>query len=649
MSAPHAIKRGLRYIAQHQQKDGSFTSDSSPTLTPWEAQFQYHTTFVPALMLASLSHVADATLIRKKLASFLVAQKSSGWSFNYWAVKAPERKTFPYPDDLDDTFCTLIGLQLHDPSLVNEKALASMVKILLATEQTVGGPYRTWLVPTAEKAIWQDVDLAVNANIACFVSLVSNPLPNLQAYMEQHIIDGEFTSPYYPSPYPLWYYLARAYTGPKLNLLQQTIEQHWRQDKNPTALNTALALSALVQIAPSSKVLVRMARQLLDSQHADGSWPAAAFCIDPTRRKQQYYHGSTTLTTALAVEALARFDATQSPYIVRPTRRDTDATQLQKIITKHATRQLTTLGSSVRPQMQAMLTHMTSGDPQHEITLLPYICAQTLASPMSLSGNEQLFTNLGLANLYGWIAYTIYDDFLDDEGKPIQLSAANIALRSSLLQFQKAMPLEAAFQSLVEETFTVIDNANTWEIIHCRFKVTQKSIALGSLPRFGQRSKLAERSLGHGLTPLAVLVAQGISLDDPSLQAIDQAFRQYLIARQLNDDAHDWKEDVQKGHITYVVATILKELGVTGEPSFAKLLPAMEHQFWHHTLQHICTDMQTHVRRGKKLLADNPYLAKHNLLMDLLEKTEKSIQNTLKTQKQTLHFLQNYRGKKTNY
>ncbi len=645
-----AITNGLLFLRAEQQDHGGFVSQSSPTQQPWQPQHEYRTTFVPALMLASLSHLEQPTTheVRNKLAGFLLSQKSAIWSFNYWQRDTAEHKALPYPDDLDDTFCSLAALYLHNNELITEEALANMVKLLIATEQKVGGPYRTWLIAKDAPKIWQDIDLAVNANIAYFVSLVSEPLPNLERYLEQHITQATFGSPYYPVPYAMWYYLARAYHGPKRPALARTIEQYWRQNtKTHSALNAALALTALLRLKPKSTLIPQFAQYLLEAQQPDGSWQAATFYLDIPQAGKSFYHGAPVLSTAFALEALQQY-SNGLAFAQKSIHKTSPATNVHAHIMQAATNMADGLGPSVKKPFRNMLTKMAESDPEHEITTLPHLFVQSLSNAQQLHHAEQLSVTLGLANLYGWIAYTIYDDFLDDEGKPELLSVANIALRSSLLQFQNALPDEPQFQKLVVQTFNTMDNANTWEVTHCRFVVTQTHITIGTLPRFGQRQKLAERSLGHGLTPLALLVASGASLHSPQVRAIEQAFRHYLIARQLNDDAHDWKEDAQRGHITYVVAQILRQLRATGDQPFETLLPAMEHQFWNHTLVTVCQTMQQHIARGQALIADNACLAPNNLLFKLLSQTEKSVLKTLKTQKQALSFLENYRGKKVN-
>lgn len=638
------IRKGLAFIASQQQADGSFLSQSSPLPEAWQPDTKYHTTFTPALILACLSAVPDASIITKPLAKFVLAQKSPHGSFNYWAKKSPARKSLPYPDDLDDTFCSLIGLYLHGQTLVNEKLLAQMVKLLLATEVKPGGPYRTWLVAASADKAWQDVDLAVNANIAYFVSLVSNRLPKLDGLIKKAVATKKLNSPYYPSALPVLYYLARACPDDTKAKLAALTEQTWRATSQPTPLEAALTLLSLCRLKPQSRLIPSIRQFILNSQTSNGSWAASAFCLDPAKNGQQYFSGCEALTTAFCVEALAAHD--NLPTSQLPTARartDKRAGRLQAKVVAQATARFKLLAPDLRKQAQQIFQKTVAGDDKHEITLLPYLFNQSLVQPSKI--NDATLVKLGLANLYGWIAYTIYDDFLDDEGQPALLSVANVSLRASLLSFLEALPSNQQFHQRITQTFDIIDGANAWEIAHCRFKVDAAGVILDKLPHYGRRAKLAERSLGHGLTPLAVLLTSGKTLADPKVQAIDQAFRQYLIARQINDDCHDWKDDLKRGHVTYVVSHILQNLPDGTPQSFSKLLPAMDTVFWHHSLTNICNTMQSHLKLGRRQLTKQALLVPDNLVSRLLDGVEVSVQETIAGQAQAIKFLRSYRNK----
>lgn len=642
--ATKAMQRGMAFIESSQKPNGAFDSFSSNTKSPFQTNIIYQTVFGPALILAALTQVDDskAQHIRTRLAAWLLTQKSLNWSFNYWATSAPERASLPYPDDLDDTFCAIIALQQHDSSIIDESCLARVVKLLIATESKVGGPYQTWLAADDAPKIWHDVDLAVNANIAGFLRLVAEPLPNLTSLMEEAIVTGAYKSPYYPSPYPLVYYIARAYSGPRTQELAAYLVDKQRDEwwENPTY--TALAISALVRLGHTS-IPATTLEKLLDNQLPDGSWSANAFCIDPAILGKTNYGGSPALTTALVLEALALCQKTQ-PAKRPKTKSNADTVEAHcNVVMLAARKELHSQSPELKRESLDMLDHMAKDYKDHQIIQLPYIFNRSLIKPLSTE-KADLFLHLGLANLYGWTAYTIYDDFLDNEGRPRKLSVANITLRYSLKHFRQALPNDMGFLALTDKTFDAIDGANAWELAHCRMDVTDKTINLGPLPQYPSTLQLADRSLGHTLTPLGVLAAAGIPPQDKRATGVRDALRHYIVARQLNDDLHDWEQDFRAGIITYVIASILRELSVApGIHSFTKLLPDMQRHFWHHTMPDICSTITVHTQQARQAATSSTVLTEPNVITMLADAIDQSVEHTLSEHAKAENFLSAYR------
>ena len=635
-----AIDRGVAFLAKQQQADGSFLSYSSASRQPFRRLRSWQTTFVPALMLASLAHIEtrSAMRIRRQLAHFLLRQKDANWSFNYWARGAPERKSQPYPNDLDDTFCALAGLYLHDPGLLGETAMADIVKLLLAAESAVGGPYRTWLVAPDSKPVWLDTDTAVNSNIAYFLSLEGHRLPNLNSLMSEAIRKERFVSPYYPSPYAFGYYFARAYEGSqKGSLLRQVRRLH---NRATTDLERALCLSARLRLG-DEQPLGDAVSALLTGQRRDGSWAAAAFYADPVKNGKLYYNGAAALTTAFALEALRLFQRARlpSPPETAPKKRQKQVSSASVI--RLAREQSKDLEPTLRAQLTGLLRKQASDNNGDEIIGLARSFNQSLRQPIRRP--DIFFERLGLANLYGWLAYTIYDDFLDGAGKPSLLPAANLALRRSLDGFDQVIGTNS-FGKLTRTVFDTIDSANAWEQNNCRFDVTADKLRVGVLPDYSDLGQLAERSLGHTLAPLAVLLARGMNPSDDAYRQLRLALRHYLIVRQLNDDLHDWQEDLLNGHISYVVGRLLSGLGVKRR---AHLLPPLINQarrhFWHHTLPAISLDMRRHTERSRRALEASKLCRATGGIHALLDEQEATIQKTLASQQQTVNFLKHYK------
>ncbi len=641
-----ALNKGISYLASVQHADGGFDSFSSPSRVRFKKAYAYRTTFVPSLILAALSglEASAGRSMRQKLFKFVRAQRSPSWSFNYWALRSWERKQLPYPDDLDDTCCALIGLALHNKVSIGPATLAAMVKLLVATETQPGGPYRTWLVPPDGPAQWQDIDLAVNANVAYLLSLVSEPLPNITSFLEKAIRNRRLVSPYYASEYPLLYYVSRGYQGSRSEDLRTIAKRLRNQNKALGPLENATLLTSLLRLNDPDVEL--LASRLLDTQRQDGSWTAGAFCLDPARSGKKYYHGSESLTTALALEALNLYRERAGRSAIERQPQDyvpafgTQAGQVLGAVGEKSSHLGPELRGALRNYMQRTV-HSPNGT---EIISLAQRFNCSLTHP--LGHNHPALMRLGLANAYGWAAYTIFDDFMDEEGRTRLLPVAVAALRYSLSTFEGVLPEDASFHTYIHQVFDAIDAANAWELAHCRFLVSDRAITIKKLPGYSDASRLAERSLGHALGPLSLLHLNGAGFDGNLMRSVRQAFIHYLAARQLNDDLHDWQTDLAKGHITLVVARILEDLQLKpGLHDLEAIMPVAGRQFWNHSIIALCRTVQEQTVLSRQNLGNLPQLKRPNFITELLDRIDTSLQETLTSQDQARRFLRHYSRK----
>lgn len=161
------IQKGLSFIRFQQRPDGSFFSWTTDEHQTFCNAITHQSVFPTCLILGALADV-DAYEIRTKAVAYLLQQKSEYWSYNYWERNSEESIQKPFPEDLDDTFCALAGIQLFDDQVIDGDALAKIVHLLTLAEQREGGPYYTWLTPSDADHVWKDVDVAVNSNVAFF-------------------------------------------------------------------------------------------------------------------------------------------------------------------------------------------------------------------------------------------------------------------------------------------------------------------------------------------------------------------------------------------------------------------------------------------------------------------------------------------------
>jgi hypothetical protein len=650
-----AVQSGLSFLAAQQLPAGNFGEQSNPASQPWGSSENVPTVFGATIMLnclAALDNQAAADISRK-LASYLLQQRSTDGSYNYWPVASALRRSQPYPNDLDDTFCALIALYKHQPSLVDSSVLAQMTKLLLAAESTPGGPYYTWLVAADSPTTWRQLDVAVNANVAFFLQLINVRLPRLDQYLATALKRSQFESQYYPDAWAVWYYLARWCPNQHRDELRAAIEKALiRQSAvgavrlNP--LQTALCLTSLGQLGSHAWLLQALTRRLLASQQSDGSWPAAGFCLDPSINGQVVEHGSTALTTALALEALSLARNHLGAKPVTPTAASPKILRqntIQIAVQNNVSHTFDQFGDELSQPVRPLLSRLCSGATGSEICLLAYQFARSLDLDSAFL-NLNTFVELGTANLMGWLAYSAFDDLLDQDA-PVGaglLPAANIALRASRDKFKTVLASNPAFLAYIDHTFNAIDQANAWELAHCRAEQVGGHLIIGNLPNYGDRSNLSQRSFGHALAPLGVLILAGHDLASPAVRHVQAALEHYLVARQLQDDLHDWTEDLAKGRLTYVVSEVMRELGLSGRWQITELQTVMRRQFWHHSFNNISDVIEFHLGQARRQLAASQLL-QDNVFDDwLLGPLHDQLQDGRQKQKQILGFLQCYRA-----
>lgn len=597
------------------------------------------TTFLVSLIVSCLNSLDQTPNIidqKNQAVNFLLNEKSDHWSFNYWQRKSKKNKDFPYPDDLDDTFCALSAIFGHNPKILNGKSLAKIITILTATEKKEGGPYQTWIVPENAPDVWKDIDLAVNANIAYFLALQDIFLPNLRKFFIKKINDKNISSKYYPTIFPVAYFLSRYISldkkisdktkkqFQKIILSGQKANSNW---ENP--LLTALAVSALIRLGFVPKSIDTNI-QYLKKFIGEKTKKIYPFCYDPVINGKQYFAGSISLTLAFCFEAISLFEKSK----IKKQEKNLDKTgeKIYKTVLKIAQKRFESLDTDLKSISLSFLKKTIEKDKDKQVILMPYFFVLGLDKKNIKKIPNNFLVSLGLANLYGWIAYTIYDDFLDDEGKPIQLSLANLCLRELSSIFTNILP-NTEFPQIFTETMDILDSANAWEIANCRFNPSD--FPPQKIPDYGNYLRLSDRSFGHALGPIAVLVRLGFSKKSVEIKKFISFFQNYIIARQLNDDAHDWEDDLKKGHINSVAAEMLSR-HPTKNPS------ELENIFWFKTFENIATKILKHTSKAKIALKENTVIKNTFLLEYLVSLVEKSTQLGLEEKKESTNFLETY-------
>lgn len=646
-----AIRSGIDCLAGNQRKDGSLPGFVSASKRFDNAK-ENQSVFPTCLILSSLNglpYSKDLGKIQKRSMKFLVSQRSDFWSWNYWKRISPESKSTPYPDDLDDTCCAMSALISNNPKIIPVKAIAKVVNILSFCESKEGGPYYTWITSADADKGWKDIDLAVNNNIAFFLSLQGVNLPSLVALTERAVVSEKYNSNYYHSPFSVIYFISRWYRGKKKDeIITYLLKKRLKNYSWGNPLETALAVSALINLGYKKEKLEESMGYILKNR-VNGEWKVCPFVIEKIKKEQRYYSGSAELTTAFCLEALGKF-ITQKKFVEnkRKARAGSESKKIYEKIINLTDRRFSGFSSEVTENFSVARGKILKGDEANRITLLPYYFQKSLGENKSV--DDKISVELGAASLYGWIAYTIYDDFFDSEGDPKFLSLANICLRELASIYYDNFSKDKNFLKFFRDTMDRIDAANTWEITNCRAQVAGSQLMIPDrLPDFGNMEKLADRSIGHALGPVAMLYLDTGSIESTEVKNLMDFFENYIIARQLNDDAHDWEEDIKKGQLSPVAVSVLNKYlkrdgnKTTKELDLKKEIEELQKIFWHEVIREACGKTLFHVKKARTCLKGIIAIKDKSAFEGMLASVENSAREALAEQKEMLEFLEEYR------
>ncbi len=640
--------QALLFLAGQQKRNGGFLNLTSADKNGFGNAKTYPTTFFTANILNCLNSLPGSSLadsVRKKAARFLLFEKGKFWSFNYWQRNSAEAKLMPYPDDLDDTACALAALADFNPKLITGKALSNVVKILTAAETKPGGPYKTWLTDGKAKKVWQDVDLAVNANIAHFLSMQKTELPNLTGLFDNAIKANKFESSYYPDIFPVVYFISRNYKGCQ----NKRLSSYLRSRRLPNfswgnPLNTALAVSSLVNLGfHKSHELEKSIGYLLDNFNGK-SWQTNAFCLDPARKGRAHFAGSPALTTAFCLEAMHKYLFLQKQSHRQAVTGRVFSPQegiLYRKVVSLAKNRFSALSPEVKNSALQIFEQTIAKDTDRQIILLPFWFRQAMGENGKPVTDEQI-ADLGLANLYGWIAYSIYDDFFDGEGKIELLPAANISLREVTTFYSQLLGHNKDNYKIVQRILDNIEAANAWESRHCRGEAANGRLVVPKhLPDFKNLRQLADKSLGHALGPIAILILLNFKHNSRQIKNLISFFTHYLIARQLNDDAHDWLEDLRAGRINSIGVEVLANFDKKTF-NFQRDERKLQKLFWNEVLPHVAQNIFKHTKLARLALAHIGIIEKPDSLLNLLNRPEAAARQALEEAKKMRDFLSSY-------
>jgi hypothetical protein len=154
---------------------------------------------------------------------------------------------------------------------------------------------------------------------------------------------------------------------------------------------------------------------------------------------------------------------------------------------------------------------------------------------------------------------------------------------------------------------------------------------------------LADRAFGHTIGPM-LLVRQLPGVHPRQVRLVQSALQHYLIARQLNDDIHDWRKDLRAGQLSVVVTDMLHAIRVRpGRYDVERLVARLERRFLRQGLDRQCIRLIEHSRACRRALAASGLTKPEGGFMRLVDDLEASALAAQRIRANEQAFLQAYR------
>lgn len=402
-------------------------------------------------------------------------------------------------------------------------------------------------------------------------------------------------------------------------------------------------------LAPSGKRIPDLGLSLLVEWFLyalDVTLPNLTAYIESAIESEQF---SEVLSSRKLTKIIAGYQARASDLLSEESRpagryEADEARILERIIGK-AKQRFAALPADVAARALQIMARTIQGNADKQMSLM----AQYTREALGRNGTE--FTDdhiaeLGLANIFFWSAFIIYDDFwdVDEAADPQLLPIANLFARHYTDYFSALFSPETGFREYFRTTMDALDAANAWETKHCRMRVEGALLHMPTaLPTYGSYEIKYYPAAGHILGPVALLVSKGFTLKSSEIRHFIAYFKHYLITMQLNDDMHDWKEDIARGHISTAVCELLsvwkKEHPNRTVIHLERDMRELEQLFWFRVLPPLCEVVLLHAFHARAALTAMTSIEHTAPLERFITRNEKAAREALKERARTDEFI----------
>jgi hypothetical protein len=242
-----------------------------------------------------------------------------------------------------------------------------------------------------------------------------------------------------------------------------------------------------------------------------------------------------------------------------------------------------------------------------------------------------------------WAATIIYDDFWDedDSANPELLPIANVFTRQYIQYFNSLSP---EFTVFFHRIMDKLDAANAWETRECRMDKDGLTLVIpDELPEYGEYENKFYPAAGIIFGPVWMLLELGYILESQEVLALIAYFQQYIIGMQLNDDMHDWKEDLGRGHISTAVQKLLTFWMIDHpnacEIDLTKDMPEFERLFWFKVISPLAIEGMAHSKMSYAALKDCLCIKNPEVLEEFIARNDRIARKAYCEYTQSMEFI----------
>lgn len=527
-----------------------------------------------------------------------------------------------FSQNAGENFAIFTALCQGDRDFFKTKDLAKILKYLTSLEVKEGGPYFTSL---EEKKI----DLGVNCQIGCFLNSYEVNLLKIDELVENAIDSNNYDSDFYSNHHIVIYLISNFYNGSKKEKLKKQILK--RIKGNIERLNLSLLCLSLFNLGYRDKKFKNIC--LFDENEDSKSDFESSFCFLLKNRINKEYSEN------IEGERLKR-EKKQS---------EKEEKRMMDKILILAKKRFSSLPKEMRELSMKQIKRTMSGNFDKQMPLISYYFRKAIGK-RGESISDDFIAEAGLINTFFWTAFIIYDDFWDEdeERNPQILPAANLFAREMNNFFAKFFDNNKnGFGNFYSSLFDKLDAANNWETIHCRAEIRDgKFIIPDNLPDYKNYEKKYEPASAHILGPVLIMKKIGFSEDSREMRYLIDYFRNYLIAMQMNDDAHDWKEDLNRGHLSTAVVLLIKDF-LKKYPNKKEIdlgddIEKLQEVFWFETMPVICERAIKYCEKSRRAMLKMDFIEDYKPLEKFINIPEGAMIEAQEKQSESSEFIKEW-------